>query len=118
MNEPDTFIVTVETLDESFSCDMELPANLQASELGMKLLEIFRTIRDLKDPDRDAHDYDVSQELSPLMQSLRKTFQELDGEITGWNACIMMFGNRILQDSDTLMNVGAFDGSRIVLLEA
>ena len=114
MNEPDTFIVTVETLDESFSCDMELPANLEASELSVKLLEIFRTIRDLKDPDRDARDYDPSQELSPLMQSLR---EKLAGEVTGWDACMIMCGNRILQDNDTLMSVGAFDGSRIVLLE-
>ena len=44
MNEPSTFIVTVQTADQLFMQDMELPSELPVSELAPKLLEVLKNI--------------------------------------------------------------------------
>ena len=85
MNEPDAFIVTVQTIDESFMQDMELPSTLPISELSKKLLEALRSMP--------------------------------ESEFNSWTSCRFECNNRILNDSDTLLKAGVFDGSRLVLLD-
>ncbi len=85
MNEPDTFIVTVQTVDESFMQDMELPSELPASELSKKLLEALKSMP--------------------------------ESGLGEWTTCRFECNNRILEDSESLLKAGAFDGSRIIVLE-
>ena len=44
MNEPENIIVTVQTVDESFMRDMELPSELTVSEISKKLLEALKSM--------------------------------------------------------------------------
>lgn len=85
MNEPDSFIVTVQTVDESFMQDMELPSELPAYELSVKLLEALRTIP--------------------------------GSGFDRWTSCRFECDNCILNDNDTLLKAGAFDGSRIIVID-
>ena len=38
-----------------------------------------------------------------------------DDIFEGWNACQLEYNNRILEDGDTLLKAGAFDGSLLVV---
>ncbi len=44
MNEPENLIVTVQTADENFMHDMELPSELPVSEISRKLLEALKSM--------------------------------------------------------------------------
>lgn len=85
MNEPETFIVTVQTEDGGFVQDMELPSEMSASELSKKLLEALKSIP--------------------------------ESGFDSWKTCRFECDNQILEDSDTLLKAGVFDGSLITLLE-
>lgn len=85
MNEPETFIVTVQTADESFVQDMELPSEMPASELSVKLLEALKSMP--------------------------------ESEFADCRTCRLEFNSRMLEDNESLLKAGAFDGSRIMVLE-
>ena len=85
MNAPSTFIVTVQTIDQRFMQDMELPSELPVSELAPKLLEVLKNIA--------------------------------EDEFSECASIRLEANNRVLTDSDTLAKAGAFDGSRITILE-
>ena len=85
MNAPNTFIVTVQTVDQRFMQDMELPSELPVSELAPKLLEVLKNIA--------------------------------EDEFADCGNIRLEANNRVLSDNDTLVKAGAFDGSRITLLE-
>ena len=44
-----------------------------------------------------------------------KTLHE--DELSGWQTCRLEYNNRVLNDDDTLLKVGAFDGSKIYMVE-
>ncbi len=55
-------------------------------------------------------------ELRRRLLDILKTLHE--DELAGWQICRLEYNNRILNDDDTLLKVGAFDGSRLYLVEA
>ncbi len=58
----------------------------------------------------------------PIAELSRRVLEILrslyEGEFSGWKSCSFEFNNKILNNDDTLLKVGAFDGSKIFLLEA
>ena len=55
-------------------------------------------------------------ELRRRLLGILKTLRE--DELSGWQTCRIEYNNRILNDDDTLLKVGAFDGSKLYLMEA
>ncbi len=54
---------------------------------------------------------DLSRRVLEILKSL------YEGEFSNWNSCGFEFNNKILSDDDTLLKVGAFDGSKIFMIE-
>ena len=54
---------------------------------------------------------DLSRRVLEILKSL------YEGEFSGWKSCGFEFNNKILGDDDTLLKVGAFDGSKIFMIE-
>ncbi len=53
-----------------------------------------------------------------LCRQILMILKEIHEDIfEGWNVCRIEYNNRILRDDDTLLKVGAFDGSRIIVHE-
>ncbi len=55
-------------------------------------------------------------ELSKRVLEILKSLYE--GEFSGWKSCSFEFNNKILSNDDTLLKAGAFDGSKIFMIEA
>ena len=85
MNEPDAFIVTVTNDERNFEQDMELPADMQISDLSAQILMTLKSIHE-----------DI---------------------FSDWRSCCLECGCRILNQNDTLLKAGVFDGSIIVVRE-
>lgn len=49
-----------------------------------------------------------------LLEVLKNLYE---GEFAGWNSCVLECDNRILDDKETLMSAGIYDGSRVYILE-
>lgn len=49
-----------------------------------------------------------------LLEVLKNLYE---GEFAGWKSCVLEYDNRILDDKETLMNAGIYDGSRVYILE-
>ncbi|MBQ7155743.1 MAG: EsaB/YukD family protein [Synergistaceae bacterium] len=56
--------------------------------------------------------------VSELCQQILMILKDIHEEMfTNWNKCRLEYSSRILKDDDTLVKAGAFDGSRLVVLE-
>ena len=54
-------------------------------------------------------------ELSRRVLDILKSLYE--GELSGWQSCRLQYNNRILSSDETLLKAGAFDGSKIFMIE-
>ena len=56
--------------------------------------------------------------VSELCRQILLILKEIHEDIFEvWNKCCLEYNSRILKDDDTLLKVGAFDGSRIIVRE-
>ena len=49
-----------------------------------------------------------------ILEVLKTLYED---KLSGWQTCRLEYNNRILNDDDTLLKVGAFDGSKLYLME-
>ena len=68
--------------------------------------------------------FDVDMELPsqlPIGELSKRVLEILrslyEGEFSGWQSCTFEFNNKILNSDDTLLKAGAFDGSKLYLIE-
>ena len=68
--------------------------------------------------------YETDMELPaelPVSELRRKLLDVLkyvyEGEFAGWKSCVLEYDYRILDDKETLMSAGVYDGSRIYVIE-
>ncbi|MBQ3347391.1 MAG: EsaB/YukD family protein [Synergistaceae bacterium] len=56
----------------------------------------------------------ISELCHQLLMILKEFHEDM---FTGWEKCCIEFNSRILKNDDTLLKAGAFDGSRLTVLE-
>lgn len=68
--------------------------------------------------------YETDMELPaelPVSELRRKLLDVLkyvyEGEFTGWKSCVLEYDYHILDDKETLMSAGVYDGSRLYVIE-
>ena len=69
--------------------------------------------------------YETDMELPaelPVGELRRKLLEVLknlyEGEFAGWKSCVLEHDYHILDDKDTLMSAGVYDGSRLYVIES
>lgn len=71
-----------------------------------------------------AENYEADMELPSTMPAERLCSKILDllknlygGEFLKWDSCVLEYNSRILNDDETLLGTGIFDGSTIFVLD-
>ena len=101
---PECFIVTVTGVLDNARSDMEgtIGPNWRAD--GGANFEV---------------DLEIPSQLpfAEMKGKLLEILKILDRRFRGWHGCALQFGSHVLAESETMADVGAFDGSRLVVLE-
>lgn len=71
-----------------------------------------------------SENYETDMELPaelPVSELCRKLLDVLknlyEGEFAGWKSCVLEYDYRVLDDNETLMSAGVYDGSRLYVIE-